>query len=152
MKKKIFIMFGSLIILVLLIFAGVSYAAMTAPRHPSDYEIGIKYEQAAVSEKPMLAVFYVDWCGYCMKFMPKFNILSKIYKDQFNFVMVNVEDKQNEKLATEIGIVGFPTVFIIDPKYDNKVLLSNAIYQNLSKFRVELDRYLRIRSLLDSVD
>lgn len=27
--------------------------------------------------------------------------------------------------------------------------MSNGLYQNLPKFRVELDRYLRIRGLLD---
>ena len=124
-------------------------AMMNSPKHPSEYKIGIKYEQALQSDKPMLAVFYVDWCGYCLRFMPKFNILSKLYKDKFNFVMVDVEDKENTSLANDLGIAGFPTVYILDPKYDNRVLLPNSIYQNLGKFRVELDRYLRIRGLLD---
>ena len=82
--------------------------------------------------------------------MPKFNTLSKLYGDKFNFVMVNVEENASTaKLAQEAGIGGFPTVYIFDPKYDNKVLLANSIYQDLSKFRTELDRYLRIRALLD---
>ena len=148
MKKRIFITLG-----ILLIFAGVSaagFAAMLSPKHPSDYHIGISYDTAVKSDKPMLVVFYADWCAYCLKFMPKFNILSKLYGDKFNFVMVNVEESvSTEKLAKNAGIVGFPTVYILDPKYDNKVLLSNSIYQDLGKFRVELDRYLRIRALLD---
>ena len=84
-----------------------------------------------------------------MKFMPKFKTLSGNYKNKFNFVMVNVEAPENNALVEDVGISGFPTVYILDPKYDNRVLMSNGLYQNLPKFRVELDRYLRIRGLLD---
>ena len=151
MKKKIIITLGILITLCAISFAGVALAALNAPKHPSDYHVGIKYEEALVSDKPMLAVFYVDWCGYCMKFMPKFKILSGIYKNKYNFVMINVEQNaQNAKLAETVGLGGYPTVYIIDPKYDNRVLMPNTFYQDLSKFRIELDRYLRIRKLLDS--
>ena len=64
--------------------------------------------------------------------------------------MINVESSDKmKKLADDVGIGGFPTVFILDPKYDNRVLMSNSYYHNLLKFRTELDRYLRIRALLD---
>lgn len=150
MKKKILIILGILITLVAVSAAGIAIADMNAPKHPSDYRIGISYNEALQSDKPMLAVFYVDWCGYCLKFMPKFNILSKLYGGKYNFVMINVEgSKENKNLAESVGIGGFPTVYILDPKYDNRVLLPNAIYQDLGKFRVELDRYSRIRGLLD---
>lgn len=151
MKKKILITFGIFTVLLSASVAGIAVTNMNAPKHPSDYHIGITYDKALESDKPMLAVFYVDWCGYCMKFMPKFNVLSKLYGNKYNFVMVNVEgSKENRKLAEKTGIGGFPTVYILDQKYDNKVLLSNSIYQDLGKFRVELDRYSRIRAMLDN--
>ncbi len=150
MKKKIFITLGIIFALACTSAVAIAVSMMNAPKHPSDYHIGITYEEAVeASERPMLAVFYVDWCGYCLKFMPKFNILSKLYKNKYNFVMVNVEDEANSKLVEDVGIAGFPTVYILDPKYDNRVLMPNLIYQDLGKFRVELDRYLRIRGLLD---
>lgn len=148
MRKKILVLLGILIIIGGL--SAVGLAAINTPKHPSDYHIGISYNDALKSDKPMLVVFYADWCSYCLKFMPKFNILSKIYGNKFNFVMVNVEENNSTlKLAQNTGIGGYPTVYILDPKYDNKVLLSNSIYQDLAKFRAELDRYLRIRALLD---
>lgn len=151
MKKKFLITLGIVLALVGVSVAGIAFASMNAPKHPSEYHIGINYEDALKSDRPMLAVFYVDWCGYCLRFMPKFNILSKLYKDRFNFVMINVEEnKETAKLAQEVGISGFPTVYVLDPKYDNRVLMPNVVYQDLGKFRVELDRYLRIRGLLDS--
>lgn len=150
MKKKILITLGILVTLIVASVAGVAVTNMNAPKHPSEYKIGISYDEAVKSDKPMLAVFYVDWCGYCLRFMPKFRILNTLYKNKYNFVMINVEGNQNTKaLAEDVGIAGFPTVYIIDPKYDNRVLLSNSYYHNLKKFRVELDRYLRIRALLD---
>ena len=148
MRKRILIILGILILL-----AGISatgFAAMFSPKHPSDYHIGVSYDIAKKSDKPMLIVFYADWCTYCMKFMPKFNLLSKIYGGKFNFVMINVEENDDTiRLAKNSDVAGYPTVYIIDPKYDNKIHLSNAIYQDLGKFRIELDRYLRIRALLD---
>lgn len=149
MKRKILITLGIIIAVAVSSVLGFAYAAMNAPKHPSDYKIGISYEKALESDKPMVALFYVDWCGYCMKFMPKFKILSGIYKNKYNFVMLNVEADENKALSEDVGIAGFPTVYILDPKYDNRVLMSNSYYQNLKKFRVELDRYLRIRGLLD---
>lgn len=117
---------------------------------PSQYKIGINYEKAMKSNKPAIILFYADWCHYCIKFMPTFQTLSKIYKDDYNFSKVNIEDEKYQKLVKEIGITGFPTVFIIDPKYDNRVLLSNAIFGDLKSLRTELDRFLRIRTILDS--
>lgn len=149
MKKKIIITLGIIIAFAASAAVGFTVTAMNAPKHPSEYKIGIPYDEALQSDKPMLAVFYVDWCGYCLKFMPKFKILSTIYKDKYNFVMLDVENQANAKLVEDVGISGFPTVYILDPKYDNRILMSNSLYQNLTKFRIELDRYLRIRKLLD---
>ncbi|MBD5403317.1 thioredoxin fold domain-containing protein [bacterium] len=117
---------------------------------PSQYNIGIDYDKAIKGNKPIVALFYADWCHYCIKFMPTYQSLSKIYKDDFNFAKVNVEDPKYEKTVREIGITGFPTVFLIDPKYDNRVLLSNAIFGDMKQLRTELDRFLRIRKMLDS--
>ncbi len=153
MKKKIIITLG--IILAIGFTSVITYAltnnSLEQKHKPSDYKIGITYEEAIQSRKPMLALFYVDWCGYCLKFMPKYKTISNIYKDQYNVVMLNAEDPANKTLIEDVALTGFPTLYIIDPKYDNRVLLNNAIYTDLKKLRIELDRYLRIRGLLDLV-
>lgn len=152
MKKNIIITLA--IIVVVFVTAAVSYAvgsgAMAKKEKPSDYKVGIEYEKALKSDKPMVAVLYVDWCGYCLKFMPKFADLSKMYAFKYNFVMIDAEAQENQQLVKDVALTGFPTVYIIDPKYDNRVLLNNALYQNMPMFKVELDRYLRIRKILDS--
>lgn len=153
MSKKIIISLG--IILAITFTSAVAFA-LTSPskeqnNKPSDYKIGISYEDAISSNKPMLALFYVDWCGYCLKFMPKYKTLNSIYKNKYNIVMINAENPAYKKLAEDVSLGGFPTLYIIDPKYDNRVLLNNGIYQDLKKLRIELDRYLRIRQMLDLV-
>jgi thiol-disulfide isomerase/thioredoxin len=119
------------------------------PKKPSEYNIGVEYNQAMKSKKPVLVLFYADWCRYCIKFMPVYQVISEKYADNLDFSKVNVEDKKYEKLVNEIGITGFPTVYIIDPKYDNRVLLSNAFLGSPEQLSKELDRYIRVRKLLD---
>lgn len=120
------------------------------PKRPSEYKVGEDFNVAMKSKKPVLVLFYADWCGYCVRFMPIYQIISEKYNETFDFSKVNVEDKKYEKVVKEIGITGFPTVYILDPKYDNKVLLSNSILGDVKLLSKELDRYVRIRKRLDS--
>lgn len=115
---------------------------------PSDYAIGVTYEQAMADKKPFIELFYANWCSYCMRFMPKYKSIADIYKNKYNFVMINVDDEQYKKVVDEAGVSGFPTLYIVDPTIDNKISLNNSIYDDLKKLRVELDRYLRIRAMI----
>ena len=127
-----------------------SHAKTVKTSITKDYAKNKTIEKAKESEKPTIVLFYADWCGYCVRFMPIYQALSEKYKDSFDFSKVNVEDRKYEKTVRTIGITGFPTVFIIDPKYDNKVLLSNTVLGTVEDISVEMDRYNRIRKLLDS--
>ncbi len=153
MKKKIII--GLSIFVAVLLTSAVTFAVnsgvMNKKHVPSDYKIGVTYDEALSQKdgKPVLALFYVDWCGYCLRFMPKFKTVESLYKSKYSIVMLNAEDENNKKLVEDVSLTGFPTLYIIDPKYDNRVLLNNAIYMDLKKLRTELDRYLKIRSKLD---
>lgn len=150
MKKKIIV---TLCLLIAFLCTSVVGYALTSgvfeKKHPSEYKIGITYEEAMQSDKPSVTLFYVDWCGYCLRFMPRYKILSTLYKNKYNFVMLNCEDPKYKDIVQDAMIEGFPTVYIIDAKYDNRVHLTQGLYGNLGKFRQELDRYLRIRSILD---
>lgn len=150
-SKKIIISILSVLILLGGAAATYSYAGglMDKKKVPSDYKIGISYNDALKSDKPVIALFYVDWCGYCMRFMPKYKTIEKIYKDKYNIVMINAENPEMKKVVEDAALTGYPTMYILDPKYDNKIHITNGIYGDLMKLRVEFDRYLRIRNLLD---
>ena len=147
MKKKIIIGLAILFAVISTSAVGIAVGtgAMKKEEKPSDYKIGISYEKALESDKPMVGLMYVDWCGYCLRFMPKFKLLNAKFNSKFNFVMINAEAPENKALMEDVALTGFPTVYIIDPKFDNRVLLNNAIYHNSPKFEKELNRYLRVR-------
>ena len=44
----------------------------------------IKYEEAEKLEKPMVVMFYVDWCTYCRRFMPIFAKYSEKFIKDFS--------------------------------------------------------------------
>lgn len=119
-------------------------------KKPSEYKIGIPFEKALAGDKPILVLFYADWCHYCIRFMPTYQALSEDYKDTLAFSKVNVEDAKYQKIVNNYSITGFPTVYLVDPKYDNRVLLSNALFGDMNQLKGELDRFVRIRKILDS--
>ena len=117
---------------------------------PSDYDLGVTFEQAAQIEKPILTVFYVDWCTYCKRFMPKLDKVRKMNNNDISVVLVNLENPENEKLAKEYRVSAYPTVYIIDPKYDNRVHIDNAYFDSIANFNKEVSRYVKFRKLVNN--
>lgn len=109
---------------------------------------GITYEQAMKDNKPFVAMFHSQWCSYCKMFKPTYKNLSEQYKGKYNFVMIDGEDPLNATVMNDYAIGSFPTIYIIDPTIDNRVLISNTIYGDLNRLRSELDRYLRVRAMI----
>ena len=114
----------------------------------TDEPMGVSYDYAMQDDKPMIAFFYSKMCSYCEKFMPKLKFLSMVYKDKYNFVMIDADNPKNQKLSQDCMIGYLPTIYIIDPSINNRVLISNTLYGSLFKIREEFDRYLRIRSMI----
>ena len=105
----------------------------------------ITLEEAEKIDKPILAMFYVDWCTYCRRYMPIFAELSLLLKDKFSFVAINCENPQYQNLTTQYGIMGYPTIYVIDKKleFEYAVNTANLIDKNL--MIKELQKYLKLR-------
>lgn len=88
--------------------------------------------------KPMLLLFTgSDWCGYCIKLEK--GVLSSEEFAQYtesSYVLVKADFprgipqsealvKQNEELAAEYGVQGFPTVLVVSP--DGKTVLDRKV-------------------------
>ena len=149
LNKKTIILLSIIAIVAVFVTSAITLAM--SPRKdlkPSDYNIGTTYELAVVDKKPMITLFYTNWCTYCMRFMPKYKMIADIYKDKYNFVMIDVENPKYKKLVKDYSISGFPTIYIIDPSIDNRISINNGIYDDLSKLRGEFDRYLRIKAMI----
>jgi thiol-disulfide isomerase/thioredoxin len=149
MKKKLLISLFAVFVLVLAAGA-ITYAVGPMKNmRPSDYNIGISYEQEMKSDKPAVVLFYANWCTFCKKFMPQYKLLSEVYGKDYNFVMVDIDNPQYQGIIKDYAITGFPTLFIVDPAVDNRICLSNGLYSNLFALRTELDRFLRIRKMIN---
>lgn len=151
MRGKNFLKIALIIITITIFIVSTAVWALSPRKNlsPSDYNIGTTYDLAMKDKKPFIAVFYTDWCTYCIRFMPKYKIISDIYKDKYNFVMINAENPTYGSVVEDYAIGSFPTVYIIDPTIDNRILINNTLYDDLSRLRTEFDRYLRIRARIN---
>lgn len=114
----------------------------------SEKNIGITYEQAINESKPFVVLFYSPWCGYCKTFKPIYKELAFVYKGKYNFVMVDGDNVANMVLAQDFAIGSFPSLFIVDATIDNRIYINPAIYGDIERIKLELNRYLRIRAMI----
>lgn len=119
----------------------ISAPAKQAVKKPSEYKIGKDYYKAIKSEKPMVLLFYADWCHFCINFMPTYEALYKKYKNKYNFVKINVEDPKYAKEVEKYEIVGFPTVFLVNTQKDTHVQLDNAIFGDMNIMQNHLNEF-----------
>ena len=105
----------------------------------------IPFEEAQKSEKPMIVMFYVDWCTYCRRFMPIFAQYSKELSDNFTFTIVNCDLPQHHKMVEEFYIIGFPTLYIVDKKLDFQYQLNHVVTVDKDVMIKELNRYSKLR-------
>lgn len=112
-------------------------------KKPSEYKVGIPFENAMRSEKPALVLFYADWCHFCVKFMPTYVKLFNDFKAEYNFAKINVEDPKYKEVVEEYQIGGFPTVYLVNPKSNNKQVLSNSDFGDYAKLKKQLKEFLK---------
>ena len=122
-----------------LIFAGKMYmdaqggsnqgGNQPAVKISKKYDKGHSYAKAKSSGKPIVAFFYVDWCGFCQRFAPLFADLvkDKELKKDVSFAYINCEDPKNAELVREYAIDSYPSVFVIN-KDGQKTKLQNATF------------------------
>lgn len=118
-------------------------SAETPTKKPSEYKIGMDYKKAVESKKPMLILFYADWCGFCVRFMPIYEKLYKAHKRDFNFVKINVEDSKNSDLVEKYEIKAFPTVFLVNTKEDTREKLENRDFGDMDKLNGILNDFYK---------
>ena len=105
----------------------------------------IALDEANSLDRPLVIMFYVDWCGYCRRFMPKFGDYAKKYSDKYSFVVVNADKPENKEFVGKYHIVGFPSLFIVDNEINHKFSMHPAVTVDENIFIEELDSYLAVR-------
>ncbi|XP_057756670.1 thioredoxin-like protein HCF164, chloroplastic [Arachis stenosperma] len=85
---------------------GVSLKDLTA--------LALPYEEALSNGKPTVVEFYADWCEVCRELAPDVYKVEQQYKDQVNFVMLNVDNTKWEQELDEFGVEGIPHFAFLD--------------------------------------
>jgi len=154
MKKKFFISLFIITAIVFFVFVyflfknnNNSYQPQQNLQAPIEIpaENIITIQEAQTSDKPIVAMFYVDWCSYCRRFMPIFGEFAQKYKNDYTFVAINCDNPENINIVKDFHIMGFPSLFIIDNQINHKFTLNMAGTAEKSVMREELESYLKVR-------
>lgn len=106
-----------------------------------------KIQEVTDTTKPTVAMFYVDWCGFCKRFMPMFGEAAKEYNSKINFAVVHCEKPENQEMVQEYGIQGYPTIYLIDKKLNYKEALPSSVLRDAKALEEEIDKYLQKRKV-----
>ena len=109
----------------------------------SMYGKSLCYEEALKLEKPIVVIFYADWCGYCKRFAPVEAQLQQEYSSKYTFVTVNADNPENKMLLQKFNIKSYPSLYLVDPKANKQKFVSQGIYTNKSKMETEFDNFLK---------
>ena len=99
------------------------------------YDKGRSLDKALATKKPMIVFFYTDWCGFCQRFVPTFDKVTKDSKIKKNFAIayVNCEDPKNRTYMEEYNVGGFPTVYVVKENGEKVHLDNNTFFNDNSK-------------------
>ena len=99
------------------------------------YDRGRSLDKALKTGKPVIVFFYTDWCGFCQRFAPTFDKVTKDakIKKEFAIAFVNCEKPDNQKHMEEYGVQGFPTVYVVKTDGTKKQLENSTFFNDDSK-------------------
>lgn len=161
MKKKIFLVLFVLATIGLFIFAHQvlkdneakqQYKVQQNLKAPIEIpaEYVLSFVEAEKTNKPVVAMFYVDWCGYCRRYMPIFGKFAKEYKDKYTFAVINCDKPENRKLVEENNIMAFPTLIVFDKKNDYDFVLPQTVTIDKGIMKTSLNKYLKLREKIQN--
>jgi len=99
------------------------------------YDKGRTLQKAQDTKKPIIVFFYTDWCGFCQRFVPTFDKVTKKSEIKKNFAIayVNCEKEENQKLMQEYNVQAYPTVYVIDEQGKRTQLDNGTFFNDDSK-------------------
>ncbi|CBH12152.1 protein disulfide isomerase, putative [Trypanosoma brucei gambiense DAL972] len=71
------------------------------------------FDKVALDEgKDAFVLFYAPWCGHCKRLHPSFESLAKVYQNEKDLIIANVDadDKSNSEVTKRYKVEGYPTL------------------------------------------
>ena len=88
-----------------------------------------KVKLSDMKGKPTVVNFWATWCRYCIVEMPHFEEAYKEYKDDINFMMVDLTDGQRETIEKAKAFID-ESGYTFDIYYDTEYSAANAYRTN----------------------
>lgn len=76
---------------------------------------------------PRLVYFRASNCPYCKQMTPVVNEIEQKYGRQVDIVYAEVEQQEGKDLARRYGIIGYPTVLLLDSSGERAGLLRGVV-------------------------
>ena len=107
-------------------------------------ELSINPEIAFKNNKPTFLEFYAEWCEVCKEMAPKVSNLMTEYRDDINFVFLNVDNPKWEEYLRKFNVNGIPQVNLFNEKGNLEVTFigkqeENKINEFLSNLQSRID-------------
>lgn len=97
-------------------------------------EDGIVLTHMVSNEKPSVVDFTASWCGPCQKMKPIFHALAKDFRDDYNFITIDIDE--NPELAHKYQVQAVPTFVFLDEDGNEGNRITGMISEK--EFRNEL--------------
>ncbi len=99
---------------------------------PSSYDPHISVPDAVKTSKyPLLVEFYTDQCSTCRIVTPWMHQLSKKHKKDYTFVMVDINNPDNQQIAEIFGVPYVPIIYVFDFKHMAKAQVDINSYNSM---------------------
>ena len=118
-QKPVIVLFFILIICSIILFKNLLFKPIFLLKQFG--ELSIEPEIAFTNNKPTFLEFYAEWCEVCKEMAPKVASLKDEYKEDINFVFLNVDNPKWEKYIRKFNVNGIPQVNLFDEYADLKV-------------------------------
>jgi len=87
--------------------------------------------------RPTLLFFYSEHCPFCQVLMPKVNDLEQDYRGQLGVIYVSMDEAEGRDIAGEHGVLGTPTILLLDGEGEQFQVLRGSIPTPLIEQAVE---------------
>lgn len=77
--------------------------------------------------RPTLVYFRAANCPYCKKMTPVVDEIGQQYGRQLHVVYAEVDQQQGKDLASQYGIIGYPTILLLDSEGERAGLLRGVV-------------------------